>query len=139
MVSSSLPLATHMVKVNVTKQANYPVKGVRIRKFLQAFFAENGIVSDAVCHVSFVGEAKMLSLAKRYYKDNKLHNVFSFVESEVKKFKSPPSIDMNLGEIVVCFPVALKEAKMEGKLIEEKILELVEHSALHLLGIHHKE
>lgn len=44
-----------------------------------------------------------------------------------------------LGEIVVCFPVVLKEAKLEGKLIEEKVLELVGHSALHLLGIHHEE
>jgi len=127
-----------MVKINVTKQSNYPVSGVKVRKYLQKFFNEHGIVSDAECHVSLVGEEKMLSLAKRYYKDNKLHNVFSFVESEVGNFKNVSNI-MQLGEIVVCFPVALKEAKQEGKLIEEKVLELVGHSALHLLGIHHQE
>jgi len=128
-----------MIKVNISKQSNYPIGGVKVRKFLQDFFKQNGIVSDAEVYVSFVGEAKMLALAKRYYKDSKLHNVFSFVESEVTHFKHPKNNLMQLGEIVVCFPVALREAKMEGKLIEEKVLELVGHSGLHLLGIHHEE
>lgn len=128
-----------MVKINVSKQSNYPISVVKVRKFLQQFFENNGIVSDAEVHVSFVDEAKMLTLAKRYYKDNRLHNVFSFVESEVPHFKHPSNSRMQLGEIVVCFPVVLKEAKVEGKLIEEKVLELIGHSGLHLLGIHHKE
>lgn len=127
-----------MVKINVSKQSNYPISGVKVRGYLQQFFKENGIVSNAECHVSFVGEAKMLSLAKKYYKDTRLHNVFSFVESEVPEWKHPQDT-IYLGEIVVCFPVVLKEAKQEGKLIEEKVLELVGHSALHLLGIHHEE
>ena len=128
-----------MVKINVSKQSNYPISGVKVRKYLQEFFKENGIVSSAECHVSFVGEEKMKDLGKRYYKkDNRIHNVFSFVESEVPEWKHPKDI-MYLGEIVVCFPVVLKEAKAEGKLIEEKVLELVGHSALHLLGIHHEE
>lgn len=127
-----------MVKINISKQSNYPISGVAVRKFLQSFFKDHGIVSDAECHVSFVGEAKMKNLGKKYYKDNRLHNVFSFVESEVSNFKHVDNI-MPLGEIVVCFPIVLKEAKTEGKLIEEKVLELVGHSALHLLGIHHEE
>ena len=129
-----------MIKINVSKQSNYPVSGVKVRKFLQKFFKDNGIVSDAEATVSFVGKKKMLSLAKLYYKDTNLHNVFSFVESEIKDWKDPKASKiMQLGEIVVCFPVALKEAKIENKLIEEKVLELVGHSGLHLLGIHHKE
>ena len=127
-----------MIKVKISKQSNYPISGVKVRGYLQQFFKENGIVSNAECHVSFVGEAKMLSLAKKYYKDTRLHNVFSFVESEVPEWKHPQDT-IYLGEIVVCFPVVLKEAKLEGKLIEEKVLELVGHSALHLLGIHHEE
>lgn len=127
-----------MITIKISKQSNYPISGVKVRKFLQDFFKKHGIVSDALCFVSFVGEAKMLTLAKKYYKDSRLHNVFSFVESEVKSFKNPNNL-MQLGEIVVCFPVVIEEAKQENKLIEEKVLELVEHSALHLLGIHHEE
>ncbi|MEK7168835.1 MAG: rRNA maturation RNase YbeY [Patescibacteria group bacterium] len=128
-----------MVKINISKQSNYPISGVAVRKFLQEFFKNNGIVSDAECHVSFVNETKMKALGKKYYrKDDKIHNVFSFVESEATGWKHPDKI-MQLGEIVVCFPIVVEEAKKENKLIEEKVLELVGHSALHLLGIHHPE
>lgn len=135
-----------MVKINVSKQSNYPISGVKVRKFLQEFFKKNGIVSDSECHVSFVSEAKMKEIGKKFYrKDNKVHNVFSFVESEVSTRGGPAfgwpnnNNTIFLGEIVVCFPIVLKEAEQEGKLIEEKVLELVGHSALHLLGKHHEE
>lgn len=132
-----------MIYINVVKQRNYPVSSIKIKKFLQKFFIDHGIVSDAEATISFVGESKMKVLGKKYYKDSNLHNVFSFVESEVSSQGGPafgwknPNNLMQLGEIVICFPQVLKEAKQEGKLIEEKVLELVEHSALHLLGIHH--
>ena len=110
-----------MVKINVSKQSNYPISGIKVRKFLQKFFKDHGIVSSAECHVSFVSEAKMKTFGKKYYKnDTKTHNVFSFVESEVPDFKYPNNL-MQLGEIVVCFPIALAEAKKENKLIEEKV------------------
>ena len=134
-----------MIRINISKQSNYPVSAVKIKKFLQKFFADHGIVSDAEASVSFVNEKEMQNLGKKYYKrslassagkDNNIHNVFSFVESESMKF---PSDKINLGEIVVCFPVVVKEANSDGKLIEEKVLELIEHSAFHLLGIHHSE
>lgn len=128
-----------MVKINISKQSNYPISGVAVRKFLQEFFKNNGIVSDSECHVSFVNETKMKEIGKKYYrKDARVHNVFSFVESEVSNFKHSSNL-LQLGEIVVCFPVVVEEAKKENKLIEEKVLELVGHSALHLLGIHHPE
>lgn len=129
-----------MIKVNIVKQSNYPIKSVNVKKFLQEFFLKHGIVSDSYVSVTFVNEAKMKEIGKKYYKkDNRIHNVFSFVESEVKGFKSIDTKDINLGEIIVCFPVAVKEAQSEGKLIEEKVIELIEHSAFHLLGIHHEE
>ncbi|KKP47979.1 MAG: putative rRNA maturation factor [Candidatus Woesebacteria bacterium GW2011_GWA1_33_30] len=135
-----------MIKINVSKQTNYPISTVNLKNFLQKFFLEKGIVSDAEVFVSFVNEAKMKDIGKKYYRrslassagknDLRIHNVFSFVDSESMKF---PGDKINLGEIVVCFPIVVKEANTEGKLIEEKVLELIEHSALHLLGIHHEE
>lgn len=129
-----------MTKTNIYKQSNFPISSVKVKKFLTKFFAEHGIVSDSEVFVSFVNDAKMRELGKKHYKkDNRLHSVFSFVESEVKGFKNINPNVINLGEIVVCFPAVVKEAEKEGKLIEEKVLELIEHSALHLLGIHHEE
>lgn len=128
-----------MIKVYVKKQSNYPVDTARIKKELKIFFTENGIVSDASVDVAIVGKEKMLELAKTYLKEKDvLHNVLSFPSSETKKkFTYPPSAPIDLGEIVVCYPKAASEANEEGKLVNDKVSELISHAGFHLLGIHH--
>ncbi|OGM04208.1 rRNA maturation RNase YbeY [Candidatus Woesebacteria bacterium RIFCSPHIGHO2_12_FULL_42_9] len=128
-----------MIKVSVIKQSNYPVASPYLKKKLSVFFKKQGITSDAEVSVAIVGEAKMLSATKAYLKDGKLHNVLSFTPEEVKdKFVYPPDGVIRLGEIIVCYPVALSEARKEGKLINDKVYELLEHGAMHLLGLHHE-
>jgi len=128
-----------MVKVLISKQGNYPVKSSDIKKKLKAFFENHGIVSDAEVSVAIVNESRMLALGKSYLGDNKLHNVLSFTPDETKKkFVFPPDGVIHLGEIVVCYPVAINEAKVENVLTDEKVYELIEHGAMHLLGFHHE-
>ncbi|HBB76568.1 rRNA maturation RNase YbeY [Candidatus Woesebacteria bacterium RIFOXYC1_FULL_41_14] len=129
-----------MIKVLVTKQSNYPVKVPAIKKKLADFFTQKGIVSDAEVTVAIVGEKKMKEIGAKYLKDGKLHNVLSFVAEDVKgKFVYPPDDKIRLGEIIVCYPVAVKESIEEGVLIDERVYELIEHGALHLLGFHHED
>lgn len=129
-----------MIKVSLTKQSNYPVSAAVVKRKLAGFLAKSGIVSDAEVSVAIVGEKKMAEIGSKYLRDKKLHNVLSFTTSEVKEnFAYPPTGVIYLGEIVVCFPEALKEAEKEGVLIDEKIYRLVEHGANHLLGVHHEE
>lgn len=127
-----------MIKVSVSKQSNYPVGATIIKNKLSAFLEKQGIVSNAEVSVAIVGEAKMMEIGNKYLKDKKLHNVLSFTPSETKaNFIFPPDGIIHLGEIVVCYPLAVKESGEENVLIIERICELVEHGALHLLGIHH--
>ena len=128
-----------MIKVFVSKQSNYPVGVASVKRKLAEFLTKSGIVSDADVSVAIVGETKMLELGKKYLKDKKLHNVLSFVPGEVKGgFVYPPDGKIHLGEIIVCYPQAVKEAKEENVLIDERVYELIEHGALHLMGIHHE-
>lgn len=128
-----------MIKVSVSKQSNYPVSSALLKNKLKGFLAKKGIVSDCEVGIAIVGEKKMLELSKKYLKDRNLHNVLSFTENELKgSFVYPPDGKIYLGEIAVCYPQALEEAKKEDKLLDEKVYELVEHGALHLLGIHHE-
>jgi probable rRNA maturation factor len=129
-----------MIKVLITKQSNYPVKVAAIKKKLAAFFTKQGIVSDAEVSVAIVGEKKMKEIGMKFLKDKKLHSVLSFVTGESKSpFFYPPGGKIQLGEIIVCYPLAVREAVAENVLIDERIYELIEHGALHLMGIHHTE
>ena len=129
-----------MVKVLVSKQSNYPVKTPAIKKKLAEFFVGHGIVSDAEVSVAIVGEKKMTEIGDKFLKDGKLHSVLSFVSEEEKgNFVYPPDHKIYLGEIVVCYPVAVAEAVAANELIDTRIYELIEHGAMHLMGIHHGE
>ncbi len=128
-----------MIKVGIKKEGNYPVDSKKIKDFLEDFFSREGIVSDAEVSVAVVGRKKMLEIGKRYLDDKNLHEVLSFVSSEEDlKFVYPPDGVVHLGEIIVCYPLIVEAAKKEGKLIDQKAIELVKHGAQHLLGIHHQ-
>ena len=129
-----------MIKVNVYKQSNYPISSVKVKKVLRDFLSSRGIASDSEVGLSFVGKKKMLELAEEHLneKDNPPHNVLSFLPEEKKrKFVYPPDGVIHLGDIIICYPVVFEEAKVERIFVEEKVFELVEHGALHLLGEHH--
>jgi probable rRNA maturation factor len=131
-----------MIKVYVKKQSNYPVSTPKIKKRLNDFFEEHGITSKADVYVLLVGEKKAKELASKYLGEkDTVHNVLSFPTSEIKtKFVFPPTDNiLHLGDIIVCFNKAIEEAKEENKMIDDKVIELLEHGALHILGIHHKE
>ncbi len=128
-----------MISISVKKQGNYPVSAKKIKDFLRQYFKKGGIVSDAEISVAILGEKKMLDLGRKYLHDKNLHNVLSFTEDEIhEKFVYPPDGKIYLGEIILCYPKVFEEAKMEGKMIEGKVLELIEHGAEHLLGKHHE-
>lgn len=128
-----------MIKVEVKKQSNYPISAKLIRDILKGFFTKEGIISDALVSVAIVGEKKMLELGGKYLKDKILHGVLSFTEDELRgNFIYPPDGKIYLGEIIVCYPKVVEEAKKEGVLIDEKVKELILHSAEHLMGRHHE-
>jgi probable rRNA maturation factor len=51
--------------------------------------------------------------------------------------KDAPALPRQLGDIVVCFPEAVKEAQKLGRMVDDQICFLVEHGLMHLLGYHH--
>jgi rRNA maturation RNase YbeY len=128
-----------MIKVYVKKQGNFPVSSVKIKNYLAKFFTEQGIVSDSDVNVAIIGEGEMEILGKKFISpDEPIHNVLSFTGTDSKKvFLDPPDDILHLGDIAVCYPICIDEAKKEGILVEEKVIELIEHGAYHLLGKHH--
>ena len=129
-----------MINVRVYKQSSYPVSTPKIKRALKSFLKKKGIVSDTEVSVAIVGDAKMEDLGKKYLKESgkAAHNVLTFTASEASgNFEEPPDNTIRLGEIVLCFPMIKNEAKEQDKLIDERAIELAEHGAEHLLGIHH--
>jgi rRNA maturation RNase YbeY len=90
-------------------------------------------------NILIVGKNEMEKIGKKYLSKNEpVHNLLSFVAGEIdNSFIEPPDNILHLGDIAVCYPVAVNEANEEGVLVDEKVIELI-HGAYHLLGIHHE-
>lgn len=131
-----------MIKVSIYKQGSYPISSGIIKKKLTEVLKKGGLVSDFSVSIAFVGEKKMEELVDKYYNDDPekeyIHPILTFATSEIKEqFVSGEPDITDLGEIVISYPEAVETAKESGKLIDEVVLSLIEHGALHLLGIHH--
>lgn len=54
-------------------------------------------------------------------------------------FVNPPDGILHLGEVIVSYPQAVKQAAEQGHSVEEELKVLIVHGVLHLLGYDHEE
>ncbi len=90
--------------------------------------------SVATITVSFVDDAAMQKLNRKFRKKNYPTDVLSFNMDE-----KTDSDTYLLGEVVVNISQAERQASDYGNDPEHEVAELVEHGVLHLLGIDHSE
>lgn len=129
-----------MIKVLFKADSKYPVDRKRLRKLVREFLSEQGVAHDVSVGVVVVGDRKMKALNKQYLKRDVTTDVLSFSQMEIRDNDPGLSsqIDMDyLGDVVVSWPQAVKQAIERDHTVDEEIDFLVTHGLLHLLGIHH--
>ncbi len=132
-----------MVTVTIQTESRYPIARKRITKAVQDFLVGK-IESDADVSISIVGDRKMLQLNSTYRQKDYPTDVLSFPLQEMGTYSDvpfigPPDDILHLGDIVVSYPQAVREAGEENKLVDDVIEFLILHGLNHLLGIHHPE
>lgn len=87
--------------------------------------------------IRIVGNAEMRDLNHQYRGKDKTTNVLSFpFENE---FPSIAEITTHLiGDVVVCHPVIVTEAKLQIKSLQDHYAHMVTHGILHLCGLDHQ-
>lgn len=86
--------------------------------------------------ISFVGKQKIRSLNKKYRKKDKVTDILSFPAQEDDGFIRGESED--LGDIFLCYPRLLSQAKRYGHSLKDETRVLVVHGLLHLVGYDHE-
>lgn len=54
-------------------------------------------------------------------------------------FPLPPHDPTHLGEVIICYPVAVEQAREQGHAVERELALLIIHGVLHLLGYDHEQ
>ena len=89
--------------------------------------------------IAIVGNSAIKKLNKIYRKKNRVTDVLSFSETDGEKYKFSPASGKYLGEVIICYPQARKQARLNGKKIDDEIRLLLVHGILHLLGYDHEK
>ena len=85
------------------------------------------------------------SLNRKYRGVDEATDVLSFALTEVEvggglpAFIMPPDGVVHLGEVVVSYPRAVKQASEHGRELNDELAWLVVHGVLHLVGYDHDE
>lgn len=123
-----------MINFEVNQQAGKKVSSAQWKKWFTAISKTLKIKGTKDVSVAIVGDAEMKKMNKYFRGQNKVTDVLSFGEADAK------IKDMSkkyLGEIVICYPQAVKQAKKLKHSTEKEIEVLLVHGFLHLLGYDH--
>lgn len=118
-------------------ESRYKVNRHRIRKIVADTLKKNGVKGPVEVSIAIVGDRKMRALSKQYKGDDKTRNILSFPLSEGQPTVMPTD-KLRLGDIVISYPVLIKESAEYEELVDDRMDMLVEHGLNHLLGLHHE-
>ena len=125
------------VKILIYVESRYKVSRKRIKAAIWSVLEENRVQNPMEVSVAIVGDRKMAKLNKQYRDKDGTTNVLSFPLSEGTPSYLPTDI-LRLGDIVISYPMVIKEAAAQELMVDDRVDELVQHGMLHLLGLHHE-
>ena len=88
---------------------------------------------DSIVNLKITDIDEITHLNNTYRAKNKSTNVLSFVNDDVSK-----DITNNLGDIAICYEYVDKEAKDEGKNLDDHLIHMLVHGLYHILGYDHE-
>lgn len=128
-----------MDKLNVPifVESRYKINRKKIKQVVENVLSKNQITGPVEVSIAVVGDRKMRELSRKYKEEDKTRNILSFSQTEGEDLKNPTDV-LRLGDIVLSYPMIIKDASKDEMLVDDKVDQLVEHGLMHLLGLHHE-
>lgn len=124
-----------MIGFEVNQQAGKKISSKIWQQWLEKIARILKINKKLEISIAIVGEAVIKKLNKAHLGKNQVTDVLSFGEGD-SKFKSG---DGYLGEIIICYPQAARQAKRVKHSTNKELELLLIHGFLHLLGYDHEK
>ena len=119
--------------MDIKADGRYKFDRAGVRKAVREVLRENRLRGKVNLSVAVVGDRKMSELRKKHLDEDGTTDVLSFAQDEASEEDG-----LMLGDVVVSYPRAKRQALEYYKTLDEEINFLVCHGVLHLLGIHHE-
>ena len=132
---------TKVIREDRQKAVKIPT-GIRllIRRCCNAVLQMEKIPGSCEVCVSFVDTEEIRQLNARFRNTDAVTDVLSFPLGVDGSYDVNPATGAKqLGDIVLCVPIAVEQAKKYGHSFQREIGYLTAHSMLHLLGYDHEQ
>ncbi len=132
------------INISIKQNLNLCLNANQLQKIVLKTLDSEGIVSPAEIGLVITDSKTIRKLNRTYRGDDKSTDVLAFhmVPSSNQKteppFIDPPDGIHHLGEVVISYPQAVKQAQQQGNSIERELALLIVHGVLHLLGYDHE-
>jgi len=135
-----------MLKIQLSIRVEKPFAGLVSRQWLRQAvkltLVHTGISSPVELGLVIAGDDTVHELNRDYRNVDRTTDVIAFSLSERgldnQPFITPPDNVIHLGEVVVSYPQAKRQAHEQRHSLERELALLVAHGVLHLLGYDHE-
>lgn len=124
-------MSTPTVELQITGSLSTRVDANRLRRAVETALAEEGVDRPAALTIVVVDDEEMSRFHAAYRGEPGPTDVLTF------PFESPEGVaeeEFYLGDIVICWPQAVRQAEAEGHSWQDEVDLLAVHGVLHLLG-----
>jgi len=139
-----------MVNLEINNLTASRIPGALLKKSAKKTIKELKIRKDTEISLVFVGAGRMKRLNKFWRGKNRVTDVLAFNLNQANKIKKnkflpeenfigPLDNVLRLGEIIICLPVAKKQAKIREYSLDRELTVLLIHGILHLGGYDHEK
>jgi probable rRNA maturation factor len=130
----------HRIDVQIARPFRSVLRAAWLRRVARHVLAAEG-AGPSELGVVVSDDATVRELNRRYLGVDEPTDVLSFGLGEKggEPFALPPGKAPSLGEVIISYPTAVRQAEEQGYSVEAEVAHLLVHGVLHLLGYDHLE
>ncbi|MDO8688423.1 MAG: rRNA maturation RNase YbeY [Dehalococcoidia bacterium] len=128
-----------LVGVDIDQEFVEHVDEVWVRALAQSVLEQEAPEKPVELEIRVTGDETVQELNHLYRGLDCTTDVLSFALTEGEDFVAPPDGILHLGEVIVSYPQAERQALEMGKGTAQEVALLLVHGILHLLGYDHAE
>ena len=132
--------AVYRIEVQVARPFRSALRAPWLRRIARHVLAAEG-TGPTQLGVVIADDATVRELNRRYLAIDEPTDVLAFglAETGDRPFALPPGEAAPLGEVIISYPTAVRQAEEQGHSVEVEVARLLVHGVLHLLGYDHQE